>query len=105
MSTTTQLRYSLPPPDGSKPYIGMMPDPITGKPSQNWLDDFHTAQIKDVDGESTSTTFLKYANHPVRRTSRITALLTSAILRQGYTANNCTSVLQFPPMNVQPQAK
>ncbi|KAL4068713.1 hypothetical protein V8B97DRAFT_790605 [Scleroderma yunnanense] len=73
MSTTAQLRYSLPPPDGSKPYIGVMPDPVTGRPSQNWLDDFHTIQIEDVRGREDQYTLddagFQYYRHPAKHTT------------------------------------
>ncbi|KAL4071857.1 hypothetical protein J3A83DRAFT_2923928 [Scleroderma citrinum] len=68
MSTTGRLRYTLPPPDGSKAHIDLRVDP-----SQNWLDDFHTVQIKDVRGRedhyTLDTAGCQYYRHPAKYTT------------------------------------
>ncbi|KAL4071867.1 hypothetical protein V8B97DRAFT_2004363 [Scleroderma yunnanense] len=70
MSTEGRLRYSLPPPDGSKPHIDLRLDPATGKPSQNWLDDFHTVKIEDVRGREDQYTLdnagFQYYRYPAK---------------------------------------
>ncbi|KAL4071866.1 hypothetical protein J3A83DRAFT_2924978 [Scleroderma citrinum] len=73
MSTTAQLRYSVPPPDGSKPYIDLRLHPATGKSSQNWIDDYHNIQIEDVRGREDQYTFetagFQYYRYPAKYTT------------------------------------
>ncbi|KAL4068775.1 hypothetical protein V8B97DRAFT_813543 [Scleroderma yunnanense] len=73
MSTTAQLKYSLPPPDGSRPYTDVKSGMTTEKRSQNWLDDIHDVQIKDIRGKEDKYTLdtvgFQYYCHPAKHTT------------------------------------
>jgi hypothetical protein len=50
--TINTLNYYLAPLDGSRPFININADSITGKPVRNWVEDKNEMQIEDVRGKA-----------------------------------------------------
>ncbi|KAL4080013.1 hypothetical protein V8B97DRAFT_1864287 [Scleroderma yunnanense] len=72
MSTTAQLTYSIPPPDGSRPFTNMNHDSFTGKRLHNWTKDTHYVQVEDVRGKehryTLDTAGFQFYRHPANHT-------------------------------------
>lgn len=72
-TVTTDLLYFSPPSDGSKPYLMVNADPVTGIRDQNWVRVSHKAQIENIRGKedtvSLDTTGFQYFRRPQKYTA------------------------------------
>lgn len=50
-TVTAELMYFTPPSDGSKPFIHINADPVTGKRAQNWVEESHLVEIENIRGK------------------------------------------------------
>lgn len=50
-TVTTELIYCKPPLDGSKPFIHINADPVTGVRAHNWIKESHLVEIENIRGK------------------------------------------------------
>jgi hypothetical protein len=72
-TVSTQLSYFTLPADGSKPWVNINADPVTGRHDKNWESAKHLVEIEDLRGKlsavSLDTNGFQFFLHPAKYTS------------------------------------
>ncbi|KAH9944731.1 hypothetical protein B0H21DRAFT_450602 [Amylocystis lapponica] len=72
-TTTAELIYFAPPPDGSRPYTAININPLTGKNDHNWVEEPHLSQIENIRGKEDSVSLdasgFRFFRHAAKHTS------------------------------------
>ena len=72
MSTIAQFTYTIPPINGSRPYITINENPTTGIKEQNWISDVRSLEVEDVRGNEHDYTLdicgFQFHRHPTEFT-------------------------------------
>ncbi|EGN98393.1 hypothetical protein SERLA73DRAFT_109855 [Serpula lacrymans var. lacrymans S7.3] len=85
MSTTsTLLKYFLPPSDGRRVYTNVNADPVTGKVDRSWVEDDHEAQIENVRGSEGDYTLDNSGFQFFRRPAKHTTFTDDAEIQKEY---------------------
>lgn len=72
-NTTGELIYFVPPADGSRAFINVNADPVTGRRDKNSTEEVHSVQVEDVRGKESSfsldTTGFQYHKRAAKHTA------------------------------------